>query len=317
MNPLFPIFHPFALEKITSLKNSGRQFSHYTSAEAALNIIRTQKIWLRSASIMNDYAEVQHGENCLKHCLFSTGIGARVEAIFERLQPNSYKEFVDGFWYRQPERVSQTYMLSISEHAEYPAPESHLGRLSMWRAYGGDTNVALVFKREPILGDTNAFNLISSPVLYCGLEIFEEKLTQVVEKLEQNFELLKSYEFPTLQIHFFGAFHSAILSAKHSGFEEENEWRLLYSPTMWPSDKLELSVENISGVPQKVYQLPFQNFPENGLQGATLPEILDRIIIGPTQTPYPIYDALVTELTNIGVADAHNKVRVSNIPLRR
>ncbi len=34
---------------------------HYTTAEAALNIIRTKRFWMRNTNCMSDYREVQHG----------------------------------------------------------------------------------------------------------------------------------------------------------------------------------------------------------------------------------------------------------------
>src|SRR4051812_4792419 len=35
--------------------------AHYTSAEAALSIIKTKRIWMRNTTCMADYREVQHG----------------------------------------------------------------------------------------------------------------------------------------------------------------------------------------------------------------------------------------------------------------
>jgi hypothetical protein len=34
---------------------------HYTTAEAALNIIRSKRFWMRNTNCMADYREVQHG----------------------------------------------------------------------------------------------------------------------------------------------------------------------------------------------------------------------------------------------------------------
>src|SRR6266853_1802850 len=34
---------------------------HYTSAEAALSIIESKRIWMRNATCMTDYREVKHG----------------------------------------------------------------------------------------------------------------------------------------------------------------------------------------------------------------------------------------------------------------
>ncbi len=36
-------------------------FAHYTTAEAAMKIIRSGEIWLRNVRVMNDYSEVVYG----------------------------------------------------------------------------------------------------------------------------------------------------------------------------------------------------------------------------------------------------------------
>src|ERR1035438_3860391 len=41
------------------------RFVHYTSAEAALSIIRSKRIWMRNTTCMSDYREVQHGFDIL------------------------------------------------------------------------------------------------------------------------------------------------------------------------------------------------------------------------------------------------------------
>jgi hypothetical protein len=39
----------------------GLRFVHYTSAEAALNIINSKRLWMRNTVCMSDYSEVLHG----------------------------------------------------------------------------------------------------------------------------------------------------------------------------------------------------------------------------------------------------------------
>lgn len=42
------------------------RFAHYSSAEAALSIINTKRMWMRNAMSMVDYREVQHGFDILQ-----------------------------------------------------------------------------------------------------------------------------------------------------------------------------------------------------------------------------------------------------------
>src|SRR5262249_7156591 len=46
--------------------SAGTRFVHYTSAEAALKIIRSKRLWMRNTTCMADYSEVQHGVEMLR-----------------------------------------------------------------------------------------------------------------------------------------------------------------------------------------------------------------------------------------------------------
>src|ERR1039458_4464080 len=59
----------------TRLKESGigdeqLRFVHYTSAEAALKIIRSKRLWMRNTTCMSDYREVRHGYDILYKFFF-------------------------------------------------------------------------------------------------------------------------------------------------------------------------------------------------------------------------------------------------------
>ena len=83
-----------------------------------------------------------------------------------------------------------------------------------------------------------------------------------------------------------------------------------------PPKVLEMGIETISGVPQPLYKVPLSDKPEEGLIGIEIPAFVDRIIIGPSSFPTPIFDAFVATLTAAGVRDAFSRVVISNIPLR-
>ena len=108
----------------------------------------------------------------------------------------------------------------------------------------------------------------------------------------------------------------AAACAKHPGFAEEQEWRLVYLPRMGESSVLEKSVDVIQGVPQTVYRIPLKDRPEDGLVGIEIPRLLERVIIGPSNFPWPLYEAFVAELKDAGVENADRKVVISDILLR-
>lgn len=115
----------------------------------------------------------------------------------------------------------------------------------------------------------------------------------------------------------FNVFRFAVLCTKHPGFVEEREWRVIYLPRFEHSERLIKEIVSIKGTPQMIHKIPLKNIPEEGLVGVEIPEIVDRIIIGPTKYPIAIYDAFVTLLGEAGVEDAKSRIFISDIPLRQ
>ena len=85
---------------------------------------------------------------------------------------------------------------------------------------------------------------------------------------------------------------------------------------MHPSNLLVESVEVVRGMPQRVLKIPLENFLDHGLVGLALPDLLDRIIIGPCDVPAVVYQALTRLLSEVCVSNAETRVFVSDIPLR-
>jgi len=69
-------------------------------------------------------------------------------------------------------------------------------------------------------------------------------------------------------------------------------------------------------MPQPIYKIPLRNIPEEGFVGAEIPELIDRIIIGPTQYPSAAREAFEYLLEQAGVHDSADRVIVSDLPLR-
>lgn len=65
------IFMPFARTQRDALFEKGKRFVHYTSADAALKIIGSKRLWMRSTTFMVDYREIQHFFDVL-HEFFQT-----------------------------------------------------------------------------------------------------------------------------------------------------------------------------------------------------------------------------------------------------
>ena len=103
---------------------------------------------------------------------------------------------------------------------------------------------------------------------------------------------------------------------KHEGFHEEREWRVIHLPGRHSGEHIQSSIEVIGGLPQRVYKIPLRSNAEACLTGLDPDELLDRVIIGPTQYPFAMFDAFVSVLTAAGVREAANRVVISQIPVR-
>lgn len=309
---LMKIFHPFAFAKQTALSSNGTRFVHYTRADAAMNILRTKEVWMRKTSCMDDFMEVEHGLECLL-AAYRSEQGKRFKAALEGMFQGICKEIEDLVNGWMPHFQTDTYITCFSEHVD---AEDTFGRLSMWRTYRDTTGVALVMNNGPFLRPSDALKAYTSPVAYLTDKGLEIELGKIAGALESNSDFLREQGRQIIINWVFNAFRYASLCTKHPGFREEREWRVVYSPKLERSDRLVRDIQVIGGTPQPIYKIPLQNVPEEGFVGAEIPELVDRIIIGPTQYPAAAREAFEDLLSEAGVDDPASRIFVSDIPLR-
>ncbi|MFS8051548.1 DUF2971 domain-containing protein [Rhizobium sp. BR 317] len=305
------LFHPYAFEKIVNTFVSAARFSHYTSADTAMRIIQGEEVWMRKSTAMNDFMEIEHGFECLNFAYKEKK--SRLEAIFESVFPGFCAKIEERFNAWLPAFRNGTFIACISEH---DASEDKIGRLSMWRAYGGSAGVAMILKGAPLINPTDALRAYSSPVSYLNKIQFSEEFGRVLDGFVENLEFVHNLGEQRLISQFFDMFRMATLCTKHPGFAEEREWRIIYSPSLLESTRIKPDIQSVGGIPQKIYKIPLKNVPEEQLLGIELHELIDSIIVGPTQFPTEIKEALVSLLESRKVIDASMKVVISDIPLR-
>jgi hypothetical protein len=112
------------------------------------------------------------------------------------------------------------------------------------------------------------------------------------------------------------SFQALALATKHPAFREEQEWRVITNPALGVSGELKTEIESIGGLPQRVIKLPLKDYPDQGLVGLELRKSLDRVIIGPTEFPYVIFDSLIDAMKGVGIDNPSSKIAVSHVPLR-
>lgn len=309
---LLSIFMPFATERQKAVVQSQSRFVHYTSADAAKNILQSKEVWMRNISAMNDYMEVEHGIRCVANAYRGDD-----GSIFKKHLNDIYKDITneveslfDGWvhYFRW-----DTYISCVSEHDD---AEDAVGRLSMWRAYGEGTGVALVLNNNPFVTPSGVLKAYASPVAYLTEAEMRAELARVADNINRNKDFIASLNRDVLKNIIFSMLRFASICTKHPGFHEEKEWRVVHTPQLDNSDILKHSIETVGGIPQRVYKVPLVEIHGSDFN-TSLIALLDRVIVGPTKFPVVTRDAFVELLSQVGFADANKRVIVSDIPLRR
>jgi hypothetical protein len=323
---LLAAFHPETIRQVERVRRQNVRFVHYTSAESGIAILRSKRMLLRNSTLLNDFSEVQHGMNCLSHA-WQSDAGERLRAIMQRVQADLPEVFQSNFDNMFMDFRTETYLISVSEHGDPLGDqfEDLFGRLSMWRAYASKNGIAFVFHNTPFVTESNVLDAYTSPVVYATPETFAPHFTELVDNLEAILDIIAPWGGEWLHENLVNAFRFAIQSTKHPAFREEREWRVIYNPTplqkdptLWAKqlEKVPTDIMVLGGVPQRVFAVPFKSYPDEGFVGATIPELIERVLIGPSADAYAIQRAFVAELLECGVSDAEKRVMVTNIPLR-
>ena len=303
------LFMPYAVGREQALRTSDLRLAYYTNADTALRILKNEQIWMRDTRVMNDYDEVYHGSSCVRAAFEGQAAQAllrQLDAVFEGLGTKVYKS-LNAF---SQFITTDTYITCVSEHLN---EEDEHGRLSMWRAYGGASGVALVVRAD-FLADDSHIGIYSSPVLYADEAGFVRKFEEVAEGILNQLAFVSQCQPEHVERHFFNALRFAILCTKHPGFAEEREWRLICCPSLQPPEYAKAEIESVRGVPQRVVKLLLKKYETIDLN---IDRLLDRIIVGPTEHSVVLGKAMIELLAQAHVQYAQKRVFLSGIPLRQ
>lgn len=309
---LAELLMPYATQRTEAVSRNRTRFVQYTSAEAAVSILTTRRVWMRNATCMNDYTEMRFGLNKVIEA-YASPAGMRLQQILNQIHPGLTDELQARFDPFAPSVLSHTYLSCFSEHRD---DEDDHGRLSMWRAYGQATGVALVMNNHAFVTPSNALDAWSTPVIYIRDSELTHQFDRVARALEDNHVWLRAISRDDFLNALLSMLTFTAVSIKHIGFEEEREWRVVYLPGLYQSKRLEEDHVVIGGVPQPIFKIPLVNYPEEDFTGAEPSELINRLIIGPTQFPLAVRSTFLALLYKLGVPDPPSKVVCSGIPLR-
>lgn len=306
------LFVPHLLERMAVFK-TGKRLVHYTCAESAYKIIAGRQIWLRNAQMMNDFSEIRHGIDCLIQA-WDSPTGKELQGLLNRLKDGLRDELANLFDGHTDGLKIGTFIVSLSEHDD---DEDQLGRLSMWRAYGGRTGVALVLNNTTFASTTDEMHVFSSPVFYRDIPTFVEWFEGWARKIIEAEDKLHEIGADEVRNWLFMIFRSFALCTKHPGFAEEKEWRVFYSQVHeGKSDWIEPAVEIVNGIPQHLMKLHLKDDLDRGITGVAPATLLNRIIIGPCEYPIQVRAAIASALTEVGIDNPLQMMWMSLIPYR-
>jgi hypothetical protein len=216
-----------------------------------------------------------------------------------------------------PSISANTFITAVSEH---DATEDVLGRLSMWRAFGGHAaRVAIIFAIPRITLSADVLGIFFSPVAYYPSAVVANSvMDRVVANINSNRPFLQTIGQEAFENMTFQMFVVAVTCLKHPGFREECEWRAVYNPRhpLLHSRLIERSHEVVYGIPQTVCKIPLDIAASPDLSDVDFPNIFERLIIGPTQYASAMSEAFAEALSTVGVQDSRSRVVLSDIPIR-
>lgn len=306
------IFFSHSAEACVRVTENGGRFAYYTTAATAHLILQNHELWMRNTAVMNDFTEVEHGLRCLINA-YQSPAGEELRAAMDMCFPGISSEWNELFNSWIPTIKRNTYILSVSEHTR---EEDLHGRLSMWRAYGGSAGVAFIFNGGPMFRPSDALKAYSSPVAYLAPDGMAAEMKKITAGLHRHATYVKQQGREWLKHGMFEAFRFAAICTKHLAFLEEREWRVVSTQILHESERLKPVVELIGGVPQLLLKLKLEDAPEEGLYGLSIPDFLDRILIGPCEHPEVIAASLASLLKSKGVDTPEKKIHITGVPLR-
>jgi hypothetical protein len=239
-------------------------------------------------------------------------------AAVDACHPGVADEALTKFMDLRSHAADGTYLMSLSRHHADKSKgedEDEYGRLSMWRAYGKGTGVALVFQL-PDKTQPNPSMAFLSPVAY--LEDVRAEMKKLIANIKLNQTFITAQDRTQVFYAVCAMLVMASVCLKHPGFREEDEWRILHMPNIYPSPGglLKFPIKTIDGIPQKICVMNLADIEKAGMTGLTLNALIRRVIIGPTAYPDTIADAMVAAITEAGFTDPGKRIHKSYIPLR-
>lgn len=318
-------------EENTTLSDLCPELFHYTSFEGIKAIFNSQSLWAKDFRNLNDSSEVFHAKAWLFDQILSVNIDLAktheneianaVQSFggikqFAEYQSFGMTESLFNAVFGEKSRSGQMtpYILSLCQHTHdhYSAAN---GLLSMWRGYGRDGGVAIVFETsglaELIIREwsSRSYLFISfGSVVYGDDRELMERAFETTSKLLPEF-IKASFE-ESLDTDLFEAtvkeFVTFATRLKHPAFHEEREIRVVAVPIDHELGANLVDQELL----KKVHKHGSGSFIHLFEDDDIGPLPIKRVIVG----PHPEQDLRVRELQDFLPTDPDIEVTASDTP---
>jgi hypothetical protein len=289
--------------------------AHYTSLTVAESILKHNEIWLSNPLFMNDYEELA----------FGLQTGRRIIEESKELEDafgdgDLHFEFISNFDgnYRkfENEEALEVFIACFSKHET----QDNDGILSMWRGYGHDgKGVAFIFDTSEI-SVPPVSPLILAPIQYATTEnrikYLNDRITYFA-KLVSDINWERRYIYLAANV-LFERLMKYSLFTKHIGFSEENEWRIVYTPSQDKANALSPMIgyhNGPRGIEPKM-RLKIEAIPGVTADDFGLDKTLHGILLGPSGASILAESSFKRMLKLLGKPDLVRNVRSSKIPFR-
>lgn len=287
-----------------------KELFHYTTYEGFKGIMETQTLWAKHFRHLNDSTEVVYIREKM-HEIIVPLIKNLIKKEREKFKP-AIKEYGgrDGLAKHQANGILKAlfetafgsdvkpamfppFILSFCSHLGDGTYEPDNGLLSMWRGYGADGGIALVFDTKKLEGCLEqeaceyaySFGVIGNVVYEGDDEFFMEEFSDFIELFKAKVLLLLTCPGDDFSLgeDFLKSFFSASTRYKHMAFKEEREVRGVASP--WGDEDFKRADEKEIGKRKK--KITFHEAEAEFISlfdGESVPRLpITRVIIGPHQ----------------------------------
>jgi hypothetical protein len=228
--------------KIGAAKKPPKTLYHYTTPSGFKGILESGVLRATHVAYTNDASEHLHAVQVLRSC-----VSERRKAECATEIQNLLIAVEQGLTNTTPFNTMPIAISCFCENGDL---------LSQWRGYGlGEGGIAIGFDTTKVIASLNSWNGFLTPVLYKEAEQKKLAIDLLDGIISEYQSVLRSRQIATPETHLsdfltvLGA-HAARLAPlfKHSGFTEEDEWRLL-CPIM--------DMEKVQFLAKSTYLSPF------------------------------------------------------------